>query len=35
LDGVRERFLAHFSADELRVLADAWERVLPGAAGAD
>ena len=32
LDGVRERFLAHFSEDELRLLARAWERVLPGAA---
>ena len=30
LDGVRERFLVHFSPDELRLLADAWERVLPG-----
>jgi DNA-binding MarR family transcriptional regulator len=35
LEGVRERFLAHFSADELRRLADAWERVLPGAAATD
>jgi DNA-binding MarR family transcriptional regulator len=35
LAGVRERFLAHFSADELRTLADAWERVLPGAAATD
>src|SRR3954447_14728358 len=31
LDGVRERFLVHFSEDELRLFADAWERVLPGA----
>lgn len=35
LDGVRERFLAHFSDDELRRFADAWERVLPGAARSD
>ena len=32
LDGVRDRFLRHFSADELRGLAGYWERVLPGAA---
>jgi len=32
LDGVRERFLQHFEGDELRLLADYWERVLPGAA---
>jgi DNA-binding MarR family transcriptional regulator len=35
LDGVRERFLAHFTADELRMLATCWERVLPGASGAE
>jgi DNA-binding MarR family transcriptional regulator len=35
LDGVRERFLAHFSEDELVVLGDLWERVLPGAAGSE
>src|SRR3954454_24599215 len=35
LDGVRERFLAHFSDEELRAFADAWERVLPGAAATD
>jgi DNA-binding MarR family transcriptional regulator len=35
LDGVRERFLSHFSADELGRLAEAWERVLPGAASSD
>jgi DNA-binding MarR family transcriptional regulator len=35
LDGVRERFLAHFSEDELVVLGDFWERVLPGAAGSE
>ncbi|HET6551794.1 MAG TPA: MarR family transcriptional regulator [Solirubrobacter sp.] len=35
LDGVRERFLAHFGEDELRRFADAWERVLPGAAKTD
>src|SRR3954464_2846131 len=32
LDGVRERFLRHFSQDELLQLAAMWERVLPGAA---
>ncbi len=32
LDGVRERFLRHFSEGELRSLASFWERVVPGAA---
>ena len=32
LDGVRERFLRHFEPDELRTLAELWNRVLPGAA---
>src|SRR5918998_6595252 len=32
LDGVRERFLRHFSEDELEQLARLWNRVLPGAA---
>jgi DNA-binding MarR family transcriptional regulator len=32
LDGVRDRFLRHFSEDELRGLAGYWERALPGAA---
>jgi DNA-binding MarR family transcriptional regulator len=32
LDGVRDRFLQHFAAEELGVLAAFWERVLPGAA---
>ena len=32
LSGVRERFLRHFSDDELRQLAGFWERVQPGAA---
>jgi DNA-binding MarR family transcriptional regulator len=32
LAGVRERFLRHFSDDELQQLARYWERVLPGAA---
>jgi DNA-binding MarR family transcriptional regulator len=35
LDGVRERFLTHFTDDELTQLASFWERVLPGAAGQD
>jgi DNA-binding MarR family transcriptional regulator len=32
LSGVRERFLRHFSEDELKQLATYWERVKPGAA---
>ena len=32
LDGVRERFLRHFSPAELEQLAGYWNRVLPGAA---
>jgi len=32
LAGVRERFVRHFSDDELRQLAQFWERVQPGAA---
>jgi DNA-binding MarR family transcriptional regulator len=32
LAGVRERFLRHFSEEELRQLATYWERVRPGAA---
>jgi DNA-binding MarR family transcriptional regulator len=32
LDGVRNRFLRHFSEDELEQLARLWNRVLPGAA---
>ena len=32
LAGVRERFLSHFSEDELQMLARFWERVHPGAA---
>jgi DNA-binding MarR family transcriptional regulator len=35
LAGVRSLFLQHFSADELDVLGDAWDRVVPGAASAD
>src|SRR4051812_25424647 len=33
LSGVRERFLRHFSPEELTGIALMWERVLPGAAG--
>ena len=33
LDGVRELFLSRLSEDELRTLAELWERVSPGAAG--
>ena len=35
LDGVRERFLRHFSPDEMRLLAGMWERVLPGSAATE
>jgi DNA-binding MarR family transcriptional regulator len=31
LDGVRERFVRHFSPDELVTLAHWWDRVVPGA----
>jgi DNA-binding MarR family transcriptional regulator len=31
IEGVRQRFLSHFDDAELDALADAWERVLPGA----
>ena len=31
LASVRRRFLAHLGDDELEALADAWERVRPGA----
>lgn len=32
LEGVRRRFLRHFSEEELVRLAEVWERVEPGAA---
>ena len=32
LDGVRELFLSHLSANERRALAELWEKVAPGAA---
>jgi DNA-binding MarR family transcriptional regulator len=32
LAGVRERFLQHFTEDELLQLARFWERVMPGSA---
>jgi DNA-binding MarR family transcriptional regulator len=32
LAGVRERFLRHFSEEEMKQLARLWERVRPGAA---
>jgi DNA-binding MarR family transcriptional regulator len=32
LEGVRRRFLRHFSDEELRMLAGFWERVEPGSA---
>jgi DNA-binding MarR family transcriptional regulator len=31
LAGVRERFLTHFSDEELEQMAAYWERVLPGS----
>jgi DNA-binding MarR family transcriptional regulator len=34
LAGVRSRFLAHFSAEEMDALGEVWERVVPGAASA-
>jgi DNA-binding MarR family transcriptional regulator len=34
LAGVRSLFLQHFSDDELDVLGDAWDRVVPGSASA-
>jgi DNA-binding MarR family transcriptional regulator len=35
LEGVRERFLRHFSQDELSEMAAWWDRVVPGASSAD
>jgi DNA-binding MarR family transcriptional regulator len=35
LEGVRDRFLRHFDEADLRVLGEAWDRVLPGAGGSD
>jgi DNA-binding MarR family transcriptional regulator len=35
LDGVRERFLRHFDEDELVMLAQMWERVIPGSSSTD
>jgi DNA-binding MarR family transcriptional regulator len=32
LDGVRERFLRHFSPDEQHMLREFWERLQPGSA---
>jgi DNA-binding MarR family transcriptional regulator len=32
LDGVRNRFLRHFSPDELATMGSWWERLLPGAS---
>ena len=34
LAGVRSLFLQHFSDDELDVLGEAWDRVVPGSASA-
>jgi DNA-binding MarR family transcriptional regulator len=35
LGGVRERFLRHFSPDELAEMAGWWERVVPGASSSE
>jgi DNA-binding MarR family transcriptional regulator len=35
LAGVRERFVRHFSDDELATMMAWWERLHPGAAGVD
>jgi DNA-binding MarR family transcriptional regulator len=35
LDGVRDRFLRHFTPEELEQLAGYWERVFPGSAAID
>ena len=35
LAGVRDRFLRHFDEVELRTLAAAWERVVPGSAAIE
>ena len=32
LEGVRRMFLEHFDDDELRLLAEHWNRVVPGAS---
>jgi DNA-binding MarR family transcriptional regulator len=32
LDGVRERFLSHLTAEEQRALGALWERIQPGAS---
>jgi DNA-binding MarR family transcriptional regulator len=32
LDGVRQRFLSRLTSDELRTLAELWEKLAPGAA---
>jgi DNA-binding MarR family transcriptional regulator len=34
LDGVRERFLSHFTPDELRTMARLWDKVVPGASAS-
>jgi DNA-binding MarR family transcriptional regulator len=34
LDSVRERFIAHLSAEDFERLAELWERVLPGSTDA-
>lgn len=35
LEGVRERFLRHFTREELELLGELWERVLPGSSGLE
>jgi DNA-binding MarR family transcriptional regulator len=35
LDGVRERFLRHLSREELELLGECWNRIVPGASGSE
>jgi DNA-binding MarR family transcriptional regulator len=35
LDGVRQRFLRHFTPEQLRELADRWERILGNLSQSD
>ena len=35
LEGVRERFLRHFSDEELVILAGIWERIIPGSSAPE
>ena len=35
LTGVRERFLSHFSEDDLATMSEFWDRVRPGASSGE